>query len=880
MAKDASSESYQNPDEKGQVFNVLINNKLKAWRDAYDDDNRYLVTENVTMVKRDRSDYFGNFDEEWLDKRHPLQMTWKPQMSKGMVTYPVIRRSVNAKIATELATGIKLAIEPVRKDPQTESVAQKSESISAYFRRLVWDTSFDYAQSKMRQLGRLAYVYTSSNLEGGLEIPFPIMTEKPVMSGTFHLGCQTCGAQVTPEEVGMTDPLADAQGRLDTAFEENRRAIAGMSMAKSNVEPDYTGVYDEAAQIPDINDELYCPMCAEQGQQGMLTPQANGVSWQMAPFHDGTYEKKPTGTISSRLVSHLNTRVDEFNAIGFRLNNAHWFNFRFLMPTYQLEQMCGDDDTKKRKVKDRGSREWSDAVRWSYELMKKRGNVIPDVSESRVTHLTEVEIWWIQPVACDGWKCDSEFQVGKWKIRPGQSICDSFGGKDKFVGLGVMVCGEELLKVFNEDFRKKWTGIAWTPDPYAYFPQGEERLLHLQDAATRVFTLIYSFSQRSAAPRTVAHRKYFTRDDLEAHVVGGIILSKAGTDDKATGFDLKRYIFNLEAGELPQMMQAFVEMIVTIVKEESGVYDEVTGAGDQHNKTKGGREVALNRSLGLQLPQMQAKGQGLVNWTYQILEHAQEMEDHFFLLFTDEDEEEWTNDDIENFRNTDIRKELNVSVVEGSDVPRTREELEEAYLIAIQEGLFDPANPTPVDIRSIILKIRGIDYDLDDFDANQRVANIRYDNIKRVLLDADPSSAIIMTPVIDPATGMPSVQIDPQTQQPGEPLLQPSLHPKIINDLMTNPLTQVQEFADNHFVFIQFFKRKLFGVIGSRQINPVLMLGLNLYITAHRGYIAAEMARQVALSGGGAGGEDPNTNDANSSKDKGKPPQKGSVQNK
>lgn len=867
-------------DDKGKTFKDLIKNKLASWRHLYDDDNRYRVAELVTMVRRDRSDHFGNFDESWLDRRHPLQMTWKPQMSKGMVTYPVIRRAVNAKIATELSTDVRLTIEPVRKDPRTEAVSSMSNKIWAYGRRTVWDEQFDYNQAKMRQLGRCVYIHVSKDLEGGVDIPYPNMVPKPSVSGLFTLDCATCGREVMPEEVGASNPIQIAQENLDAAFERHSAAKQEMGELGSSEEPDYQGAYDEALApenlIDDTMSEPYlCPICAEGGITAPLTPNLQDMKMTMVPAHDGTFNYKKSGQINGQLISPLLTRIDEFNALGFEMHKAHWFNYRFLMPTYEVELMCGEDNSDAHEaVKNHTHEHWSDAVRWHYELRKNRGNVSPEYTGTNLTHLTECELWWIRPIACKGWKATGNEEIGDWSIKTGQTIEESFTSKSRkgekpveFKGLALLVVGDEIIKVFNEDFRKNWLGVAWTPDPHSYFPQGEERLLPLQDAATRVFTLIYSFSQRSSAPRTVANQLHFTREDLEAHVVGGIILSKLNTKNPDE-LDLRKHIFNLDAGDLPSSMSEFVQMLISIIKEETGVYDEQTGAGSSYNRTKGGRELALDRSLGLQLPQMQSKGRGLREFAYRYLEHAQEMDDAFFTLFIDENEEEWTDVDIEQFRKTDIRKEINISVTEGSDVPRTREELEEAYLAAIAEGLFDPNNPTPVDIRAIILKIRGINYDLQDQDANLRVANTRYENIRKKLMAVNPGDAIVMMPTPDPAdpTGATPLMVQ------GEPVMQPQLDPRLLQALMTEPDTQPQEFADNHFIFIDFFKKKLYGVIGAKSINPVLVLGINAYIAAHRGYVAADLAKQMALSGGAAGGPDGEQSPDSSDKGKKKDP--------
>ena len=73
-----------------------------------------LYADYVEMVKRERGDYFGRFDETWLQTNAPMSLYWLPGQSRGFVTYPVITRAVRAKIATEMSTPFKFTIEAIQ----------------------------------------------------------------------------------------------------------------------------------------------------------------------------------------------------------------------------------------------------------------------------------------------------------------------------------------------------------------------------------------------------------------------------------------------------------------------------------------------------------------------------------------------------------------------------------------------------------------------------------------------------------------------------------------------------------------------------------------------------------------------------------------------
>jgi hypothetical protein len=77
------------------------------------------------MVKRFRNDFFGNFNEEFLQRNTALALSYIPTLTKGMVTYPVIGRSIRSKIATEMNTSVKLHIEPAESESRGSARPRK-----------------------------------------------------------------------------------------------------------------------------------------------------------------------------------------------------------------------------------------------------------------------------------------------------------------------------------------------------------------------------------------------------------------------------------------------------------------------------------------------------------------------------------------------------------------------------------------------------------------------------------------------------------------------------------------------------------------------------------------------------------------------------------
>lgn len=808
----------------------LIRRKIQGWREAHDEDGRFRVAEAVAMTKRERGDYFGKFNEDWLDANHQLALVWQNGLSKGMMSYPLIARSIRAKQATEITTPLKFSIEPVYKDADLEAMAERLEQVFSYLRRKHLDTNFDYQSSYIRQTSRVAWLYTTFSKKGGNLIPVPEMQAVHIADGAAQYLCGNCGGAFAPEQLNIAaHPVQTLQGALS---EIDAARAQGALSTPEELNQALSGV----SQIEEDLTETDCPGC---GQLGTLQSQHQiQVNAQQVPT--GRMDYQDTGELRVNMYSPFQTRMDELNTTGFKYKQGHWFNFMLILPLYEALRYCKTDE-QRQKIQALSPDHWSDALHWHYELGKARGNRTPysQTSLMRADQLVALEFWWIVPMACgsDEWKAPSDEIIGDFQIRAGETLEKAFNRQFKaFDGVCALVCGDEILNVFNGNFTQNWNGIPWKIDPYSAYPRGEERLLSLQDVATRTFTMVFSYSQRSSAPKGIANPLFFRMEDLQANITGGWIYPKLDLKDlSAPGFDLQKHIFYLTPPNLPELVSDFIELIVAMAKEESGIYDETVGAGNSSNETARGRETAMTQSLNLQVPEIRTKGEAICDWFLTAVELIQrDAPDVYFRLFTDEDENEWTEADIELFRSLKFRQQFKVSVVDGSDIPRTQDDLEEALFIAISQGLFDPANPAPIDIRQMLLKIRGIDYDIDDYEKTRRLAKKRYERLKEIISEFNPADAIVFVEIAD-------------QMNPGMVIHTPMLNPELINQITTDPVAQMRPEIDNNFVFIKFYKEKMFGLLSHKKIDQVFLFALSEIIKQHQGQVAGEIAKQTAL---------------------------------
>jgi hypothetical protein len=193
-------------------------------------------------------------------------------------------------------------------------------------------------------------------------------------------------------------------------------------------------------------------------------------------------------------------------------------------------------------------------------------------------------------------------------------------------------------------------------------------------------------------------------------------------------------------------------------------------------------------------------------------------------------EEEWKPQDIEAFKALDIRRELAVTVVEGTDIPRTQREQEERFMMAVQFGLFQEPNVLPLQIRSHIIKsVLGLDFDIGNYAAYKRLAHRRFEVLGQELEGIPPNEAFTITP-----------------DQQGFP--QRTLRPEIIASIMQDPRTMPRD-TDEHLVFIEFYTDRINALAGAKQPDEVLIAACEAMISAHRAYTAAKAVQASAVQG-------------------------------
>jgi hypothetical protein len=646
-------------------FEEMIVTRTRGWIEEYDSSNLARVGEGVTMSMRERGDYFSYFN--LLNGR---QTQWRHIPGKGLVTFPIIGRSVRAKTATAVATKIQTEVEAVRDIPEKQAAAELARNIARYCRDTNWTKNTESNISNLCQLQRFCFTYSDYH-EGGMVVDIPLTETREIRTGDTLYTCSNCGMQHGPEDLGIPD-IADEFREQDlqagSDSEQSPDLTNPDSVAQPSTEPsdvidtDYdptSGEYQQtqpaaddnaAASEPDSDDQSQSYQNPE--QQRILEHTAdltcpgcstNALVMDSRAHHErvdaltGEYERRDCGVMDTRLVSPLLIRFDSYNCLGFDYKRAAWFNYHPLVPAYELlalaphlADLIADNKTR-----------WSESARHHFELNNNTSSSNGYSYRQKsypLDQLVEINVWWIEPHACVGWTSPDRYTMPTWScdddgnwtpdeskpaftIEAGETMDAAWRRQFKcFDGALVIMWHDKIVGVGNESFTAKWTGIPWMVDSQSAFPKGEEKLLKLQDAATNVISMAYSHTRKRSMPTLVADPMGgFTEQGIKSIGQPGSTVIRQPISGDITDRQWQHYLGYLEPGEMSPETFQFIQFIVETAKEESGVYNEMVG-NVEDQETLGGRKIGLNQSLSQMTPTQQAKALALVEHTFVWLE--------------------------------------------------------------------------------------------------------------------------------------------------------------------------------------------------------------------------------------------------------------------
>lgn len=814
--------------DSNSTLKEKIKNRWQTARKSFDRDFEQRVRDFVTLEMRRRGDYAGRFSVN--------EKTWRPGISSAVVSYPVIARSLRANTATSISTDIPLTFEPSTQHPAKRAAVELVKAIYKYESDRLWDEALESKHADLGQLG--GFTAFKLALEEDTDESFgtrpAAITRSVELESDQMFACANCGHNYEPQDLGLTNINENGITEFSSQIAAQ---MSEQGMEDGDILKAFTPAYNA--------DKTACPGCG-----GQLVP-TNDPSVIFSDVPSGEEVDIYDKHVSREIISPLLIRFDPVMSVGFEYDKAEWFNHHYLVPHHQLRKAFPDHA---KKIEGYSYSQWSDSVKWYYELSKPNLGQTDQLAESdERQYFAELDVVYFRPSMFDGVTAGEQdtFQVDGEQItvNKGEEYASAIEKAvgEKFLGLKAFFLHDELLGL--ETVRSDsdhWVLVAWRPNPTCAVPNGEERQIRLQDQITNIMSMRYAMVVRANNAFLVYDSKYFERADLTRNQAGSLLGTKPNGPDRTGAVTQQIGYVNPPPPNDSDM--AFLQLCLATAKEESGVYDETVGNTDSSNKTARGRELAINQSLGLLGVTQKAKKLGKVKFFRNVLRLWQQKPDECFRCLAGIYEDGVTPTDIEDFKSLKLDKDVQISAVQGADIPKSTPDMFNAYQIALQLGLFIKDNPLSLEHRQYIVRnVLGLPIDLENYEADRRIASERVSAIKRIIQSKGQELA---------AEGFDVLTVDfNEFQQPEK-----VLHPDIVAAISVDPQTQITTF-DNHTVCIEYYNNQLKGLVVAKQRNEPLISALRTQIKLH-GEIMKITAMQEMASGNmmmqaGAAASDP-----------------------
>lgn len=677
---------------------------------------------SVAMSRRYRgdsvSDRFGKFSPSgtlrWLDDRI------SEAAADALATLhflPVVEPAVSANLAAMCTAKVRLSNEAAGKLPQAAGIAGVAEGVA----RLLdghedhWSENLESRVALLAQIGFGYFIRSRHNPRKRGEKTKQIDWGEEMLPRPGKYACGSCTSggpflgEVTPDPGGS--------GMLVTACPE----------------------CNEVAEVLE-----------EPGEEPMTVPTGERM--------------ENCGDSETSVHPDTEFRIDEGRTQGGNLRAARWFERHYLMTLDEIEQENPGFDPG-------APEEWSFTLKWQYALESGTDehveNFDPECDTFEVRDICLLPDDYAsyvvpagggfvlrntagQPVI--GAEGEPVFQIGE-----GERLIERFpdGFRYRLCGTKLMPGTPEDAGIKEYDFRSEWAYGGFRPDPHSFWMRPLTAVLNLQDDITTLYTIDISHRERFSRRNVVYDDFAFDPEAWDYDEVR----TKEGFSLE-NGDDIRHHVHVLEEPQLRQAMEG-LQFLFSIAPQVGSPPPAASGAPDPTEDTYRGQLLKRQAALGILAPSQQSKAQAKVQWFKQQLKLAQSWPEDRFAYLKSRFGEEWREQDIEAFKEADLDKVLIVSYVEGSEVPTTLVEREQkmgAFLMQLFEAIpaLQQAGEFGPDLRHLISQyadLAGIDYDIGDAEADERLAQARYDIIREALPEAvSPEDVFVMMehPVLHP----------------------------------------------------------------------------------------------------------------------------------
>lgn len=637
--------------------------------------DRLFVNNSVTLRKR-----FRNLNDSDRYSRFGSAGNWLTGLNTQNlysidITQPTIRTNTSAMISAN----VKIEIEPrFIKDTTAEMAAQVADAIVTQKQRIQWTTILEEVLSQEQQMSPGVFVRTRHN-------PY-LKKQRQVMEwGTEDVevpGEAVCG------ECGATSPVSGEVQEMTACAE-----CGGVAVIE---------------KMP--------------GSQPMDVP--------------GGYSSFSAGDSETRAIPFFEVRVDDQNTQGGNLDLAQWFEHHYLasLDELQLEYPESKDEIAG------ASQDISYSLKWQQVL--KRNRIVPDdLVTNTVVEQREVRDIFLTPAMYLNYPAKDDFELkdrdGKlrFSVKAGDTFDKSqFNGKpvEDAPTLCFRLIGTALVDVYIADFKEEFAFMTFLANSSSFWGSFLFSIVSMQDIINYVITLQFYHIRRNAITSIIYNRSAFNQEDFSQDLIPSRETWPA-SEPIQNSFGIVPAL--TMSGEPMQMY----ELIMGSKSDVTLATPALMGQA-QPNEPYHAQLLQKQSSLGLLAPSQISKASAKVKSAKQQLRIAQKN-------WTDEDTEEllklnpeWSEDFITAFKKCDFDKDLIIEYVEGSEIPQSLIERQVVLQNLLQQvmalGQISPELIKPEMINEILTELTqssGIQIDINNAEANQRLANSRFDKLLMML---------------------------------------------------------------------------------------------------------------------------------------------------
>lgn len=557
------------------------------------------------------------------------------------------------------------------------------------------------------------------------------------------------------------------------------------------------GPFDRDEEVEDP-DQIACPVCGDPAEV-LKAPETDQV-----PVPGQTNEFNP-GDIETSVSSCFEHRIDERRSQGGNLNLALWFEHHYLVTEGELEGEFGPFNFG-------AEGEWCYALKWKWSLETGEDVFDRDFQTENYRKRWERRDIYVLPdeyaQRIEPEDCELKDGHGRvvFSIKRGERLIDK-----RPAGFCFTVVGEKLAPYLRSvDFRKEWSYGCYMPDAHSFWGQPLVELIQVQDDWNTLYTIDVNHRERNSLTQITYNRLMYDADSWEQDLVP---TAEGMTQPENT--PLSHYFAQVQAMPMNEAVSG-LKFLYELLPYIGGASPPALGVPAKGRDTTYHAQLLQKQSS---LGQLQTAAQSKANakvWHYRnFMRLAQ---NHWppakFQYLWTRFGEEWKADDVEAFMEADVDRDIITSFVEGSEIPTSLIERRIDMETVINKYI-EAQVPPPQQLIKQYLDLLGIDYDLGGMEADERLAEARYEKIREGIQ--------VLGQQYSPE---PTITIDPQS---GQQIPGPS---PLCQAVLSHPGLTVKQ-RENHQTHIDFYVAKEKALMAQDEPDMVLIECLDAMMELH-----------------------------------------------